>query len=177
MMLTSDEILKNLKEGNIVIYPFNLENLNPNSYDIRLGNTMLEYSDTLLDPFKQNNYEKLLAYKDDSGRRYWILEANKLYLSHTLEYTETLNLIPCLSGKSSLARLGLQIHMTAGFGNIGFKGYWTLEIKACQEIKLYAGMRIGQIYYTDPSGKIDKLYNGKYQGNNGVEASKTWIKE
>ena len=76
-----------------------------------------------------------------------LLDSRKLYLGRTLEYTETHNLVPMLEGRSSIGRLGLFVHITAGFGDVGFKGYWTLEIFCVQPIRVYPNTEICQIFY------------------------------
>ncbi len=101
----------------------------------------------------------------------FILLPNKLYLGKTNEYTETHNLIPSISGRSSIGRLGINIHATAGFGDIGFKGNWTLEIFVTQPIVIYPNVEICQIYYYEPNGEIVE-YNGRYQNSYDVHSSR-----
>jgi dCTP deaminase len=96
-----------------------------------------------------------------------------LYLGRTNEYTETYGFVPGIEGKSSLARLGLQVHMTAGFGDVGFKGFWTLEMTCLQPLRIYRDMRIAQLYYDELTGEYDD-YEGKYQDNKGVGSSKSY---
>lgn len=108
----------------------------------------------------------------------FILEPGQLYLARTMEYTETMGYIPMLEGRSSIGRLGISIHATAGFGDIGFCGYWTLEISCVQPVKIYPGVEIAQIFYltqNDPTWR-QWLYgvNGKYQNNNGIQPSMLW---
>jgi dCTP deaminase len=76
-----------------------------------------------------------------------ILKPNILYLGRTVEYTKTNNLVPMLEGRSSIGRLGLFIHVTAGFGDVGFSGYWTLEIFCIHPVKIYPFIEVCQIYY------------------------------
>ena len=100
-----------------------------------------------------------------------VLEPNKLYLGRTVEYTQTENCVPMLEGRSSIGRLGLFIHVTAGFGDVGFNGFWTLEIFCVQPIKIYANVEICQIYYHTLLGEYDKYSSGKYQNNQGIQPS------
>jgi dCTP deaminase len=100
-----------------------------------------------------------------------LLETNKLYLGRTQEYTRTEKLVPMLEGRSSVGRLGLFIHVTAGFGDVGFSGYWTLEIFCVQPIRIYPGVEICQIYYHDILGDFDQYTSGKYQNNKGIQPS------
>ena len=100
-----------------------------------------------------------------------VLEANRLYLGRTVEYTETKNLVPMLEGRSSIGRLGLFVHVTAGFGDVGFKGFWTLEIFCIQPIKIYPNVEICQVYYHTLEGSHENYTNGKYQDNHGIQPS------
>jgi dCTP deaminase len=100
-----------------------------------------------------------------------LLESNKLYLGRTQEFTETQNLVPMLEGRSSVGRLGLFIHVTAGFGDVGFKGYWTLEIFCVQPVKIYAGVEVCQVYFHTIEGEHENYASGKYQNNSGIQPS------
>ena len=101
-----------------------------------------------------------------------------LYLAQTMEYTETKKYIPCISGRSSIGRLGINVHITAGFGDIGFGGTWTLELFVINPIYVYPGMEIAQIYFFDPIQDYELgdyiLYNGKYQGQNVPTSSRIY---
>jgi len=90
-----------------------------------------------------------------------VLQPNTLYLGVTLEYTETHAHVPFLEGKSSTGRLGIDIHATAGKGDVGFCNTWTLEISATQPVRIYAGMPIGQLIYFAVEGEIETMYNTK----------------
>jgi len=164
MILSGKEIYKRL--GNdIIIYPFNKEQLNPNSYNLKLHNELLIYKNRDLDMKKKN---KLFSTKiTEKGLR---LRPGILYLGRTEEYTRTNNLVPVLSGRSSIGRLGVCIHITAAFGDIGFKGYWTLEITCVQPIWIYPNIEICQIYYHQILGEFEK-YSGKYQDNKEIQGS------
>lgn len=165
MILSGKEIQKKL-DREIFIEPFNPGQLNPNSYNLRLHNELLVYEDTLLDMKKENKAKSLLIPEEGL-----ILEPNKLYLGRTKEYTRTVNHVPMLEGRSSIGRLGLFIHVTAGFGDVGFAGFWTLEIYCIQPIKVYPGIEICQIYYHSIEGDYDKYSSGKYQNNTGIQPS------
>ena len=117
MILSGKEIKKRLGKE-IIIEPFNERQLNPNSYNLRLYNELLVYENHLLDMKKENKAKKIIIPKDGL-----ILEPGKLYLGWTVEYTKTDKLVPMLEGRSSIGRLGLFIHVTAGFGDVGFSGY------------------------------------------------------
>ncbi|NNM53237.1 MAG: dCTP deaminase [Spirochaetales bacterium] len=168
MILVDLDILKERDAGNIVIDPFDIGQLNPNSYNIRLGPRIMTYNRGSLD-LREKNPETSVQEIPEAG---FLLEPERLYLAETLEWTETYNLVPKIEGRSSVGRLGLFIHVTAGFGDVGFRGRWTLELFAIQPIRVYAGEKIGQISYLRTSGPCGSWYNGKYQNAQGVQASR-----
>lgn len=168
MILTGDEIKKRIGRD-IKIKPFNKNQLGPNSYNLRLSRELITYNDFTLDCKKKNTTQPILFR--DIGLQ---LSPGTLYLGRTIEHTTTKNLVPMLEGISSYGRLGISIHVTAGFGDIGFNGYWTLEITCVQPVIIYPGMIIAQIYYNTVCGTIGKTYNGKYQNNTGVDSSKSY---
>lgn len=165
MILSGKEIRKKL--GNeIIIEPFSEKQLNPNSYNLRLHNKLLVYDEPILDMKKENKVKEIIIPEEGL-----ILETGKLYLGRTIEYTETDKYVPMLEGRSSIGRLGLFIHVTAGFGDVGFSGYWTLEIFCVQPIRIYPNVELCQIYYHSIEGEYDKYISGKYQHNKGVQSS------
>ena len=99
------------------------------------------------------------------------LEPNRLYLGRTVEYTVTDGFVPMLEGRSSIGRLGLFVHVTAGFGDVGFRGYWTLEIFCVQPVRVYAGVEICQIFYHTVEGDYERYEGGKYQNNTDIQHS------
>ncbi|NLN41973.1 MAG: dCTP deaminase [Clostridiales bacterium] len=165
MILSGKEIKRRLGKE-IIIEPFNEGQLNPNSYNLRLHNELLVYEDHVLDMKKENKAKKIII--PDDGL---VLEPGKLYLGRTVEYTKTDKLVPMLEGRSSIGRLGLFIHVTAGFGDVGFSGYWTLEMFCIQPIKIYPGVEVCQIYYHAIEGDYEKYSSGKYQNNTGIQPS------
>jgi dCTP deaminase len=166
MILSGLEILREISNGNIVIDPFDEKRVNPNSYNLRLYNELMIYSDSVLDMRACHQTERLAI--PDNGI---VLEPNRLYLGRTVEYTQTRNYVPMLEGRSSVGRLGLCVHVTAGFGDVGFSGYWTLEIQCIQPIRIYPFVEICQIYYHTIQGDYDEYKNGKYQNNTGIQPS------
>ena len=139
MILSGKEIAKHLGKE-IVIEPFDEKRLNPNSYNLSLHNQLLVYENELLD-MKTPNPVKQLTIPEEG----LVLDPGKLYLGRTQEFTKTESFVPMLEGRSSVGRLGLFIHVTAGFGDVGFAGYWTLEIFCVQPIRIYPGVEICQI--------------------------------
>ena len=165
MILSGKEILKHIGKE-IIIDPFDKKRINPNSYNLSLYKELLVYENVVLDMKTKNTTSKILIPEDGL-----LLEPNKLYLGRTNEFTSTDKYVPMLEGRSSTGRLGLFIHVTAGFGDIGFAGYWTLEIFCVQPVKIYPNVEICQIYYHDINGEYDLYSNGKYQNNTGIQPS------
>lgn len=166
MILSGKEIEKQVKEGNISIAPFTDEQINPNSYNLRLHPDLLVYDNDVLDMREKNSVSPLAI--PESGL---LLEPHKLYLGRTVERTSTNKYVPMLEGRSSVGRLGLFIHITAGFGDVGFDGFWTLEIFCVQPIRIYSGLEICQIFYHTIDGDFDLYRSKKYQSNKGVQPS------
>ena len=156
MILSDKKILKSIKNGEIVVKPFRRKCLGTNSYDVHLGKYLAVYKDRVLDAKKHNQTEEVLIPKGGI-----VLEPGTLYLGSTEEYTETHNSVPFLEGKSSVGRLGIDIHATAGKGDVGFCNHWTLEISCVQPVRVYAGMPIGQLIYFAVEGDIENYYNKK----------------
>ena len=117
---------------------------------------MAIYIDEVLDAKKHNQVEHFDIPKDG-----YIIQPGELYLGVTEEYTETHNSVPFLEGKSSIGRLGIDIHATAGKGDVGFCNTWTLEISCVKPVRIYAGMPIGQLIYFKIDGDIENFYNKK----------------
>lgn len=166
MILTGKEILKKKQEGKILIEPFVESQLNPNSYNLRLHEELMVYTSMPLDMKKLPETKKIII--SDEG---YILQPGILYLGRTLEFTETHEVVPMLEGRSSIGRLGMYVHITAGFGDVGFKGYWTLEISVIHPLKVYPGVQICQIFYHTVEGEITEYNSGKYQANKGIQPS------
>lgn len=167
-ILSGLEIKKRLGTD-IIISDFDEKRLNPNSYNVRLHNELLVYETNLLD-MKKDNPTKRLSIPEEG----LILEPNKLYLGRTSEFTETKNLVPMLEGRSSIGRLGLAIHVTAGFGDVNFGGTWTLELFALQPVRIYPFVEIGQIYYHEIIGEYEEYTSGKYQGQIDIRSSQLY---
>lgn len=165
MILSGKEIKRQLGTG-INIEPFNESQLNPNSYNLSLFNELLTYDNEVLDMKTPNPATRLTIPEEGL-----LLEPNKLYLGRTNEHTETSKFVPMLEGRSSIGRLGLFIHVTAGFGDVGFSGFWTLEIFCVQPIRIYPNVEICQIFYHSIEGEYDLYKSGKYQNNKGIQPS------
>lgn len=202
-MLTGRKIYEEVKNGNIVIDPFDSSRINPNSYNLRLDKHIKIYTPEGTAAYR--NLEEspdvdLLAMNSDSwyvhdsdgkfhslyldldakdettdiyiGEEGLILYPNMLYLGTTVERTFTDKYVPSLDGRSSVGRKGVMVHVTAGFGDIGFNGKWTLEIMVAHPTKVHYGSEICQISFHTPEGNTDYKYNGRYQGQSDVVASR-----
>src|ERR1044071_2022260 len=156
MILSDKRILEEIEKGAIIIEPFNRECLGTNSYDVHLGKYLATYKNRILDAKLHNEIDHFEIPKEG-----FVLQPNTLYLGVTLEYTETHRHVPFLEGKSSTGRLGIDIHATAGKGDVGFCNTWTLEISCAQPVRIYAGMTIGQLIYFAVEGDIEVTYDSK----------------
>jgi len=165
MILSGLEIEKRLNKE-IFIDPYSPAQLNPNSYNLKLHHELMVYTEKVLDMKKPNAFERISIPEEGL-----VLEKEKLYLGRTLEYTKTENFVPMLEGRSSIGRLGLFVHVTAGFGDVGFSGFWTLEMFCVQPIRIYAGIEICQIYYHSLQGDHMAYKSSKYQNNQGIQPS------
>ena len=156
MILSDLEILKEMEKGTIKIEPYYPECLGTNSYDVHLGKWLATYTDDILDAKKHNKIQKFEIPAEG-----YVLIPGQFYLGVTLEYTETHAHVPFLEGKSSTGRLGIDIHATAGKGDVGFCNHWTLEISVHKAVRVYAGMPIGQLIYFAVDGDVKVKYNTK----------------
>ena len=165
MILSGKEIQRHIGKK-IIIEPFDQSRVNPNSYNLTLHNEILVYENHELDMKKLNPTKRITIPEEGL-----VLEPNRLYLGRTNEFTKTEGFVPMLEGRSSTGRLGLFIHVTAGFGDVGFAGYWTLEIFCIQPIRIYPNAEICQIYYHSIEGDYEPYKSGKYQNNTDIQPS------
>lgn len=166
MILSGSEIQQQIGKK-IFIDPFDPSRLNPNSYNLTLHEDLMVYTDETLDMKKPVEVERFKIPADGL-----VLQPNRLYLARTAEKTETRGLVPMIEGRSSIGRLGLFVHVTAGFGDVGFRGFWTLEMFAVQPIRIYAGVEICQIFYHEIAGdNIIDYSGGKYHDNDDIQPS------
>ena len=156
MVLTDSEIAIALMNEEIEIEPYDKSCLGSNSYDVHIGKYLLVNMDDVIDPKKEGNWREVEIPEDG-----FTLVAGELYLANTIERTYTPNHLPDIDGKSSIGRLGISIHQTAGKGDIGFNGHWTLEITVVKKTIVYAGMKIGQIRFHEVKGICSKPYDAK----------------
>lgn len=167
MILTGPGIVAAHAQGVVLIDPFTEAQVNPNSYNVRLGDRLLRYTGPVLDPYAQNETEQL-----EIGDGH-VLQAGEFYLGHTVETIGSTAHVPMLYGRSSVGRLGLFVQITAPIGDIGFVGQWTLQLAPVRPLRVYTGMEIGQVMFVASTGPITP-YTGKYQGSTGPQASQYW---
>lgn len=197
-ILSGSAIRTAVDRGDIVIDPFRPEFLNPASVDLTLGTKMATYwlgfdANPNVGPSKwclDSKCENEVRYDEaDAERGFFLLEPGHLYLMHTAERVRTDKYVPVLDGKSSIGRLGVQVHMTAGYGDPGFDGQYTLEVTAVYPTRVYAGMRFCQMRFHELScgdGRLahvsgfklgeEALYKGNYVGeaSMGPVPSRSW---
>lgn len=168
MILTGPEIIASTGNGKIVISPFLPDQVNPNSYNVRLGNTLVTYDTDVIDAYEPNPTRVTTVSSDGL-----VLQPGELYLGHTMEEVGSDYFVPLLFGRSSVGRLGLFVEITAPIGDIGFHGQWTLMLSPVRPLRVYPGMKIGQIMFFESCGDIE-LYSGKYQRAAGPQESRYW---
>jgi len=156
MILSDISIKAAIVTGEIVIEPYNSACLGTNSYDVHLSKFLAVYENEVLDAKKHNTIKEIIIPEEG-----FVIQPGILYLGVTEEYTETHNSVPFLEGKSSVGRLGIDIHATAGKGDVGFCNTWTLEISCVHPVRVYSGMPIGQLIYFSVEGEVENYYNKK----------------
>ncbi|MBL9085286.1 MAG: dCTP deaminase [Planctomycetales bacterium] len=165
-MILSGQEIRNRLGSSILIDPFDEAKLNPNSYNLTLHDELMTYEELVLDMRKANRVRRLQIPPEGL-----VLTPHQLYLGRTVERTETYDLVPMIEGRSSIGRLGLFVHVTAGFGDVGFRGYWTLEMFAVQPVRIYPGVPICQIFYHQITGQYTNYESDKYQNNRDIQPS------
>ena len=168
MILTGNEIISRHQGGELFIEPFSAEQVNPNSYDLRLGSTLLSYRETIIDVKSPAAYE--LVQIPPKGI---VLEKDKFYLGSSQEIVGSTHFVPILHAKSGIARLGLFVHITADLIDIGSMGQITFQLLPTMNIRVFSGMRIAQMSFWQTKGVI-KLYQGKYQNSSGPQPSRIY---
>ncbi|MFG1879317.1 hypothetical protein ACGFIV_31205 [Sphaerisporangium sp. NPDC049003] len=165
MILTGPEIVRQCEAGRITLKPFSAEQVNPNSYNFRLGATLKVYTESVLDVRRPNPVRELTI-----PRNGMVLEPGRIYLGNTAEVMGSDHYVPIIRARSGIARLGLFVHVTADLIDIGSVNQWTLQLHAVQPVRIYPGLLIGQVTFWTPQGDV-VLYSGKYQGSRGPQES------
>lgn len=190
MPLSGPEIIKQVEQKRIHIDPFHVEHVNPASVDLTLGDEVAVYQDFVwldLDPevlerkgvpfdgsHMRAQSERIFDTKKPAAVRKfkidpqmgWVIYPGIGYLMHTVERIETDFYVPILDGKSSIGRVFVKVHETAGYGDPGFNGQFTLEVTTSMfPVRLYAGMKIGQIRFELLEGEaLSYQKTGRYKG-------------
>jgi dCTP deaminase len=171
-MILSDSAIDFARQaGRIVIEPYDPACLGGNSYDVHLSKHLATYAlplahaqpgqHAMFEPVYLDVKKEPTVYRFEIPEDGYLLRPGVLYLASTEEYTETLDHVPYLDGRSSVGRYGVSIHVTAGRGDVGFKGHWTMEITVVHPIKVYAGMPIGQLTFHSVLGDVQSRYDTK----------------
>lgn len=164
-MLTAHAIDQAVAKGDIYISEYDPKNLNPNSYNIKTGETVTVYQNIQAIDLKNPNTYKQTETFDIDELKGFTLRPGLVYLVPTHETIGALKYIPMITGRSSMGRLGISVHQEAGFGDIGYQGIWTMQLKVTYPTIIYPNMPIAQVYFFTPCGKISAMYNGRYQGS------------
>jgi dCTP deaminase len=168
MILTGNKIQEEVNNGKIIIRPFFEKNVTTNSYDLTLGDKLVAYTDDILDP-KIKPTTREIEIPDEG----YVMQRGDFLLGYSNEMVGSAHYVPIIHAKSSIARLGLFIHITSGLFDIGCICDATFHLYATMPIRLYKNMPIAQITFWHTKGEI-KLYNGKYQGDKGIAPSRIY---
>lgn len=180
MILSDKDFSKRVRNKSLVIKPFKRDCVQPSTYDVHLSNEFrlfTSHETAVIDLKSKDSITELIKVSKKKGL---VLHPGEFVLGSTTEYFEIPDdLAGKLEGKSSLGRLGLVIHATAGYIDPGFKGYVTFEMSNLNRVPivLYPGMRVGQICFIMMSSKVDRPYGtagNKYQGQKGPTESRIW---
>jgi len=167
MILTKSEILAQIAAGNIEILGCDANSLEDSALDVTLGAVILEPVEPLIDLKKEIKF-----IRHEIGLDGFTLHPGMFYLGVTNEFTYTPKHKPFYNGRSSCGRSGLASHITAGTGDIGFAGHWTLELFVQIPTIIYAGMPIGQITFVKVEGLIGSTYDKKPTNYNNIFSGK-----
>ncbi|WP_250032495.1 dCTP deaminase [Paractinoplanes maris] len=169
MILTGDEIRRQVEHGSIMIDPFDPARCTTNSYDLALGHRYLVYQDEILDPRVQPT-----VHTHEIPAEGLLLRPGDFVLAETAERIGSDRYVPLIHAKSGTARMGLFVHVTADLFDIGFYGQSTLQLYATLPVRIRPGMLIAQTTFWVSHGSI-RLYDGKYQASDGPQASRTYL--
>lgn len=165
MILTGHEIRRRVEANEIVVTPFNADFINPNSIDLTLDDKILRYRDPIIDPRVEPEVIEEKIPEDGL-----VLEPMSFCLGSSREIVGSTRYVPMVHAKSSTARAGLFVHVTADLIDIGSIGTITFQLFSTLALRVYPGMRIAQMTFWKPQGEIT-LYSGKYQGSSGPRKS------
>lgn len=173
MKLSDSAIIRARVNGEIVIEPFNIDQLHGNSYDVLLSPYLATYrlnagkaglGGVVIPALDCRSKPEVDEHVIDPDHGF-LMMPGILYLGSTVEYTETNVYLPYIDGRSSAARLGISVHETAGRGDVGFEGHWTLEMTVVHPTWVYANVTIAQITYDTVDGEVLVPYNKRPGAN------------
>ena len=184
MLLSDRDIKSEIDKGRVVLEPYDVNMIQPSSVDVRLDRlfrTFENHKYAHIDPAE--NQPELTREVAVTPEEHFILHPGEFVLASTYEViTLPDDIAGRLEGKSSLGRLGLLTHSTAGFIDPGFSGHITLELSnvANLPVKLFPGMKIGQLCLIKLSSPAEHpygsaVYGSRYQGQRGPTPSKSWL--
>ncbi|MFM2019537.1 MAG: hypothetical protein RL718_118 [Actinomycetota bacterium] len=184
MLLSDRDIRASIESGRIGLDPLDMSLIQPSSMDVRLDRFFRLFDNhkyPFIDPREQQ--DDLTRFVEVAQDEPFILHPGEFVLGSTFEFVSLGNDIAArLEGKSSLGRLGLLTHSTAGFVDPGFQGHVTLELSntATLPIKLWPGMKIGQLCFFQLSSESENpygsaKYGSRYQGQRGPTASRSYL--
>ena len=165
MILTGDEIRVEVERGRIVIDPFDPDFLESNSYGFHLDDSLLQYTDDLLDPFGLKNVYPLTIPEDGM-----VLEPGELYLGRTMERMGSTHTAAHLYGRLSTSSCGIFIQASAPLGHTGAIIPWTLELTVARPVRVYPKILLGKICFWESQGTITP-YQGRYHASTTVVES------
>lgn len=151
MILTGPAIQAAVKNGGVFVEPFDKANLNPNSYNYHLADSLLVLGDGGK-PIR----------KVSLSQRGYVLKPGKVYLGATFERIGSDRYVTLLLGRSSIGRLGIFLNVTADLGHLGSCSHWTLELTVVQPVRVYPGIKIGQVSFWLTDDNSSHRYRGRY---------------
>ncbi|MBE6446873.1 MAG: dCTP deaminase [Alphaproteobacteria bacterium] len=169
MILTGSEILKNIENKKIIIDPFDVSQLNPNSYNFTLSSKLLVYDNHVLDVKQNNPFREIVIPQEGL-----ILSPGVVYLASTKETIGSDFFVPIIRGRSSIGRLGLFVNITADLIDLGSVNRITLQLSAVQPVTVYPGLQIGQVTFWQVMGEISERYSGRYKSEESPSPSKMY---
>ena len=178
MILSDTEIESQVGTGNLGISPFIYDQLQAASYDVRLARHFRVFDTHMIGVIRPDRYQDVTRVVEIDDDERFVIQPGEFALASTIEhFSFPSNIVGRLEGKSSLGRLGLIVHATAGFFDPGFQGFATLELHNVLRIpiELFLGMPIAQMSFLHVKGMVAKPYAGKYQGQSMIPApSEYW---
>ncbi len=180
MILSDIDFRKRIKGGDLVIRPFDYRCVQPSTYDLHLGDQFRIYPNHGMTHIDLHDKGSVVTELLEVGESGFVLHPNQFVLATTVEYFEIpRDLSAKLEGKSSLGRLGLVVHATAGYIDPGFRGQITFEMSNLNvvPIVLYPNLKVAQICFFMMSSKVERPYGkagNKYQGQMGPTESRFW---